>query len=99
MLREMLNKFVFVYVDDVLVFARSLQEHDGHMKRVLQRLLENKLFVIVDKGDVDVQEVHLGVCDQRGRHPDGRSQGGSSHKMASAHFPKQLQHFVGFAQF
>jgi hypothetical protein len=39
MLRDMLNRFVFVYLYDILVFSHSAQEH------VLQRLLENQLFV------------------------------------------------------
>ncbi len=30
-LRDMLNKFVFVYLDDILIFSRSLQEHVSHV--------------------------------------------------------------------
>ncbi len=39
-LRDMLNIFVFVYLDDILIFSNSLQEHIQHVRRVLQRLLE-----------------------------------------------------------
>lgn len=38
-LRDLLNQFVFVYLDDILIFSKSLEEHEGHVSRVLQRLL------------------------------------------------------------
>jgi hypothetical protein len=38
-LRDMLNRFVFVYIDDIL--SRSPQEHVLHVRQVLQHLLEN----------------------------------------------------------
>ncbi|WP_353802539.1 reverse transcriptase family protein, partial [Shigella sonnei] len=40
-LRDMLNIFVFVYLDDILIFSPSLEIHVQHVRRVLQRLLEN----------------------------------------------------------
>uniref|UniRef100_A0A4W5LSY2 ribonuclease H n=1 Tax=Hucho hucho TaxID=62062 RepID=A0A4W5LSY2_9TELE len=35
-LRDMLNQFVFVYLDDILIFSGSLQEHEKHVLRVLR---------------------------------------------------------------
>lgn len=48
-LREILNRFVFVYLDDILIFSDSLQEHIDHVQQVLKRLLENHLFVKLEK--------------------------------------------------
>ncbi len=48
-LRDMINVFVFVYLDDILIFSPSLQVHVQHVRRVLQRLLENRLFVKAEK--------------------------------------------------
>ena len=48
-LRDMLNVFVVVYLDDILIFSRSLEEHHQHVRLVLQRLLENRLFVKAEK--------------------------------------------------
>ena len=48
-LRDMINRFVFVYLDDILIFSRNPQEHKEHVRRVLQRLLENRLFVKAEK--------------------------------------------------
>ncbi|XP_063043653.1 uncharacterized protein LOC134437997 [Engraulis encrasicolus] len=48
-LRDFLNVFVFVYLDDILIFSPSLEAHRHHVRQVLQRLLENKLFVKAEK--------------------------------------------------
>ena len=44
-LRDMISNFVFVDLDDILIFSKSLEEHISHARQVLQRLLENRLFV------------------------------------------------------
>ncbi len=44
-LRDMVDQFIYVYLDDISIFSSSLQEHVQHVRRVLQRLLENGLFV------------------------------------------------------
>ncbi len=48
-LRDMLDQFIYVYLDDILIFSHSLQEHVQHVRRVLQRLLENRLYVKAEK--------------------------------------------------
>ncbi len=40
-LREMLNKCVFVYLDDILIFPQSYKDHVQHAQQVLSRLLKN----------------------------------------------------------
>ena len=58
-LRDMLNHFVFVYLDDILIFSRSLQEHIKHVQRVLRRLLDNHLYVKAEKCEFHVSEVQF----------------------------------------
>ncbi|GBG65022.1 hypothetical protein CBR_g49091 [Chara braunii] len=36
--RAMLDRFVLVYLDDILVYSRSLEDHLGHLRRVLETL-------------------------------------------------------------
>ena len=48
-LRDILNRFVFVYLDDILIFSHSAQEHVLHVRQVFQHLLENQLFVKAEK--------------------------------------------------
>jgi hypothetical protein len=35
---EYLNKFVMVFINDILVYSRSEEEHEGHLHLVLQKL-------------------------------------------------------------
>lgn len=41
----MFNRFVFVYIADILGFSHSAHEHVLHVRKVLQGLLENQLHV------------------------------------------------------
>ena len=34
---EYLDKFVVVFIDDILVFSKSEEEHEGHLRQVLQK--------------------------------------------------------------
>ncbi len=67
----MINQFVFVYFDDILIFSPSLQVHTQHVRRVLQRLLENK-FVKAEKCKFHAESVtFLGhIISTRGIKPD-----------------------------
>jgi hypothetical protein len=35
---EYLDKFVVVFIDDILVYSRSEEEHEGHLRLVLYKL-------------------------------------------------------------
>lgn len=34
-LRDFINRFVFVYLDDILIFSKSQSEHKNHVRQVL----------------------------------------------------------------
>jgi hypothetical protein len=55
--REWLDDFVVVYIDDILIYSGSLEEHAEHLRRVFQRLRENKLYVKLEKCEFRVTEV------------------------------------------
>ncbi|GJV79101.1 putative reverse transcriptase domain-containing protein, partial [Tanacetum coccineum] len=41
---EFLDKFVIVFIDDILVFSKSKEEHEKHLHTVLQILRQEKLY-------------------------------------------------------
>ncbi|XP_040203749.1 uncharacterized protein LOC120935755, partial [Rana temporaria] len=47
--RDLLQQCVVVYLDDILVYSESMEAHILDVKRVLQRLRENKLFGKLEK--------------------------------------------------
>ncbi len=57
--REWLDDFVVVYIDDILIYSSSLEEHAEHLRKVFQRLRENKLYAKLEKCEFGVTEVDL----------------------------------------
>nr|GFD14658.1 reverse transcriptase [Tanacetum cinerariifolium] len=41
---EFLDKFVIVFIDDILVFSNAKEEHEDHLRTVLQILRQEKLY-------------------------------------------------------
>ena len=52
-----LDQFVMVSIDDILVYSRDEQEHEQHLKMVLQTLREKKLYAKLSKCDFWLKEV------------------------------------------
>lgn len=99
-LRDLLNRSVFVYLDDILVFSHSPEEHVSHVKQVLQRLLENKLFVKAEKCEFHVTSVpFLGYIIEKGQVRPDSDKVQAVAKWARPASHKQLQQFLGFASF
>ncbi|KAG1122709.1 hypothetical protein G6F38_014011 [Rhizopus arrhizus] len=43
-LHDFIDKFVLVYLDDILIFSKTQEDHYKHLRLVMQRLRENKLY-------------------------------------------------------
>lgn len=99
-LREYLDIFCIVYLDDILVFSDTLEEHIDHVRKVLRKLRERDLFCKLSKCQFHVTETDfLGfIVSSEGISMDPR-------KVTSIlNWPeprsiKQLQSFLGLANF
>jgi hypothetical protein len=56
---EYLNKFVVVFIDDILVYSRSEEEHEGHLHLVLQKLRDHKLYGKLSKCEFWLKQVAI----------------------------------------
>jgi hypothetical protein len=61
--REWLDDFVVVYIDDSLIYSPSLEEHVEHLRKVFQRLRENKLYAKLEKCEFEVTKVDFLGCN------------------------------------
>jgi len=46
---EFLDEFVIIFIDDILVYSKSPEEHEVRMRRVIEKLRELKLFAKLSK--------------------------------------------------
>ena len=46
---EYLNHFVIMFIDDILIYSKSQEEHEEHLRIVLQILRERKLYAKLKK--------------------------------------------------
>jgi hypothetical protein len=54
-----LDKFVVVFIDDILVYLKSMEEHEEHLKVVPQQLRDHQLYVKFSKCEFWIDEVPL----------------------------------------
>ncbi len=55
--REWLDDFVVIYIDNILVYNNSMEEHVEHFRKVFQRLRKNKLYAKFEKCEFGVTKV------------------------------------------
>ena len=48
-LSKYLDKFVVVFIDDILIYSKMKEEHDEHLQIILQVLREHKLYAKFSK--------------------------------------------------
>jgi hypothetical protein len=46
---EYLDKFAVVFINDILVYSRNEKEHEDHLRLVLQKLQDHKLYAKLSK--------------------------------------------------
>ncbi len=98
--RDMLNRFVIVYIDDILVYSKTLEEHIHQVRSVLRRLIKHQLYAKLEKYEFHTTSVaFLGYIIS----PEGIAMDDNKVN-AVVNWPcpknlKELQRFLGFANF
>jgi hypothetical protein len=54
---DYLDKFVVVFIDDILIYFQNEQEHEEHLRKVLQRLRDCQLYAKLSKCEFLISEV------------------------------------------
>jgi hypothetical protein len=54
---EYLDKFIVVFIDDILIYSKTEEEHEEHLRLVLQKLREHQLYAKLSKCDFWLKEV------------------------------------------
>lgn len=99
-LRDFINHFVFVYLDDILIFSKDMSDHISHVRQVLQRLLENKLYVKAEKCHFHTKSTSfLGYIIESGQVRSDPEKIRAVTEWPEPSTRKQLQRFLGFANF
>jgi hypothetical protein len=57
-LGKFLDKFVLVFIDDMLIYSKNREEHEEHVRLVLQVLREHQLYSKFNKCDFFQKQIH-----------------------------------------
>ncbi|GJX94375.1 putative reverse transcriptase domain-containing protein [Tanacetum coccineum] len=95
-----LDKFIIVFIDDILIFSKDEKEHEDHLKAILELLKKEKLYAKISKCKFWIPKVQfLGhIIDSKGIHVDP-AKIKSIKDWASPKIPTEIRQFLGLASY
>ena len=99
-LREYLDIFISAYIDDLLIYSKTLREHKEHVRKVLGKLRENGLQIDIEKCKFYIKEVlYLGMIIGKHGIKMDPAKVAAIKEWARPENVKDVQSFMGFANF
>nr|GEZ25324.1 putative reverse transcriptase domain-containing protein [Tanacetum cinerariifolium] len=95
-----LDKFMIVFIDDILIYSKSKQEHEEHLKLILELLKKEQLYAKFSKYEFGIPKVQfLGhMIDSQGIHMDP-AKIESIKDWASPKTATEIRQFLGLASY
>ncbi|WVZ49826.1 LOW QUALITY PROTEIN: hypothetical protein U9M48_001152 [Paspalum notatum var. saurae] len=95
---DYLDKFVVVFIDDILIYSKTEAEYEEHLRLVLQRLREHKLYAKFSKCEFWIDEVRfLGHVVSKGGIVVDPSKVSTVTNWKMPEIPKEVRGFLGLA--
>nr|GEY84963.1 putative reverse transcriptase domain-containing protein [Tanacetum cinerariifolium] len=93
-----LDRFVTVFIDDILIYSENIKEHKGHLKLILRLLKKEELYAKFSKCEFWLSKVQfLGhVIDSEGIHVDP-AKIEAINDWVSPKTPTEIRQFLGLA--
>jgi len=97
---NVLDQYVVVYLDDILIFSKNPEEHQKHVLDVLERLKQHGLYAKPEKCEFSVKSTEfLGFIISPSGISMSQSKVDAILKWPAPKNVKQIQSFLGFANF
>nr|GEU34457.1 hypothetical protein [Tanacetum cinerariifolium] len=96
--KSYLDRFVIVFIDDILIYSKNIKEHEGHLKLILKLLKEEELYAKFSKCKFWLSKVKFigHMIDSEGIHVDPVKIEAII-DWESPKTPTEIRQFLGFA--